>query len=199
MLELLIAAGADLNLESEWENGPYTVLDNATEETARFLLSRGVKLTPNVAARLGWIDELRQLLASDPALVHARGGDGQQPLHEAATVAIAETKLKFGHYNAESHPVHKAALQFKQNVEKRSNGQLKIEIYPNNTLGSPPEILEQINAKANKKTNQCQENDGFTPLAQNFFHRIEIGLDLPAVAVSTFSLSVLPGQAFTPS
>ncbi len=50
MLEVLIAAGADLNLKSEWENGPYTVLDNATEETARFLLSRGVKLTPNVAA-----------------------------------------------------------------------------------------------------------------------------------------------------
>src|SRR5207248_2316271 len=96
MLEALIAAGADLNLESEWENGPYTVLDNATEETARFLLSRGVKLTPNVAARLGWIDELRQMLASDPALVHARGGDGQQPLHEAATVAIADVLLDRG-------------------------------------------------------------------------------------------------------
>ena len=96
MLEVLIAAGADLNLESEWENGPYTVLDNATEETARFLLSRGVKLTPNVAARLGWIDELRQLLAADPALVHARGGDGQQPLHEAATVAIADVLLDRG-------------------------------------------------------------------------------------------------------
>jgi ankyrin repeat protein len=93
---VLIAAGADLNLESEWENGPYTVLDNATEETARFLLSRGVKLTPNVAARLGWIDELRQLLVSDPALVHARGGDGQQPLHEAATVAIADALLDRG-------------------------------------------------------------------------------------------------------
>ena len=60
-----------------------------------------------------------------------------------ATGASAETKLKFGHYNAESHPVHKAALQFKQNVEKRTNGEIKIEIYPNNTLGSPPEILEQ--------------------------------------------------------
>jgi hypothetical protein len=96
MLEVLIAAGADLNLKSEWENGPYTVLDNATEETARFLLSRGVKLTPNVAARLGWIDELRQLLDSDPSLVHARGGDGQQPLHEAATVAIADLLLDRG-------------------------------------------------------------------------------------------------------
>jgi ankyrin repeat protein len=96
MLEVLIAAGADLNLESEWENGPYTVLDNATAETARFLISQGVKLTPNVAARLGWIDELRHLLDADPALVHARGGDGQQPLHEAATVPIADLLLDHG-------------------------------------------------------------------------------------------------------
>lgn len=96
MLEALIAAGADLDLRSEWEHGPYTVLDNATEETARFLLSRGATLTPNVAARLGWIDELRQLLSSDPALVDARGGDGKQPLHEAATVAIADVLLDYG-------------------------------------------------------------------------------------------------------
>jgi ankyrin repeat protein len=96
MLEALIAAGADLNLKSEWEKGPYTVLDNATEETARWLLSRGVTLTPNAAARLGWIDELRQLLAADPTLVHARGGDGQQPLHESATVAIADLLLDHG-------------------------------------------------------------------------------------------------------
>ena len=66
------------------------------KKTARFLLSRGAKLTPNVAARLGWIDELRQLLAADPSLVHARGGDGQQPLHEAATVAIADLLLDLG-------------------------------------------------------------------------------------------------------
>lgn len=96
MLEVLIAAGADLNLKSDWANGPYTVLDNATEATARFLLSHGINLTPNVAARLGWIDELRQLLAADPTLVHARGGDGQQPLHEAATVAIADVLLDAG-------------------------------------------------------------------------------------------------------
>jgi ankyrin repeat protein len=96
MLDVLIAAGADLTLESEWENGPYTVLDNTTEETARLLLARGVKLTPNVAARLGWVDELRQLLAADQTLVHRRGGDGQQPLHEAATVAIADLLVDHG-------------------------------------------------------------------------------------------------------
>jgi ankyrin repeat protein len=96
MLELLIAAGADVNLKSDWENGPYTVLDNTTEETARFLLGRGVKLTPNAAARLGWRDELTELIHADPALVHARGGDGQQPLHEAKTVAIADFLLDHG-------------------------------------------------------------------------------------------------------
>lgn len=57
--------------------------------------------------------------------------------------AQTQTTLKFGHYNAESHPIHKAALQFKERVEQRTKGAVKIEIYPNNTLGSPPEILEQ--------------------------------------------------------
>ena len=31
ILETLIAAGADVNLKSDWPNGPYTVLDNANE------------------------------------------------------------------------------------------------------------------------------------------------------------------------
>lgn len=96
MLTTLIAAGADVSLKSDWQNGPYTVLDNATEETARFLLARGAILTPNVAARLGWLDELRTLVDADSALVHARGGDGQQPLHEARTVAIAGFLLDRG-------------------------------------------------------------------------------------------------------
>ena len=96
LLTTLIDAGADVNLKSDWENGPYTVLDNADEDTARFLLARGATLTPNVAARLGWLDELRTLVDADGALVHARGGDGQQPLHEAKTVAIADFLLDRG-------------------------------------------------------------------------------------------------------
>jgi ankyrin repeat protein len=96
MLDVLMAAGADVNLRSDWENGPYTVLDNATEDTARFLIARGATLTANVAARLGWLDDLRRLVTADPELVHARGGDGQQPLHEAKTVASAEFLLDHG-------------------------------------------------------------------------------------------------------
>jgi hypothetical protein len=96
MLAALVAAGADLNLKSDWENGPYTVLDNADEDSARFLLSQGAMLTPNVAARLGWFDDLRGFVDADAAAVHARGGDGQQPLHEAKTVAIADFLIDHG-------------------------------------------------------------------------------------------------------
>jgi ankyrin repeat protein len=96
LLTALIDAGADVNKKSDWEKGPFTVLDRADEHTARFLLERGAALTANVAARLGWFDELQRLVDADPALVHARGGDGQQPLHEAKTAAIADFLLDRG-------------------------------------------------------------------------------------------------------
>ena len=32
LLEVLLDAGADVNLKSDWENGPYTVLDSADED-----------------------------------------------------------------------------------------------------------------------------------------------------------------------
>jgi hypothetical protein len=96
MLAVLMAAGADINQKSDWENGPYTVLDNASEATARFLIAHGATLTANVAARLGWFDQLQTLVNANGAFVHARGGDGQQPLHEARTVAIADFLLDKG-------------------------------------------------------------------------------------------------------
>jgi len=96
LLTVLLDAGADVNLKSEWDNGPYTVLDRADAAIARTLLARGATLTPNVAARLGWFDELVRLVDADPSAVHARGGDGEQPLHEAKTVAIADFLLDRG-------------------------------------------------------------------------------------------------------
>jgi ankyrin repeat protein len=96
LLTVLIEAGADVTLRSDWQNGPYTVLDRADERTARFLLAHGAPLTPNVAARLGWLEDLEGLVGADPSLVHARGGDGQQPLHEAKTVAVADFLLDHG-------------------------------------------------------------------------------------------------------
>jgi tripartite ATP-independent transporter DctP family solute receptor len=65
-------------------------------------------------------------------------------LHGAAPGASAQVTLRLAHYAPENHPAHAAAKQFAARVEERTNGQVKIAIFPNNTLGSPPEQLEQV-------------------------------------------------------
>jgi tripartite ATP-independent transporter DctP family solute receptor len=52
-------------------------------------------------------------------------------------------QMKFGHFAADSHPGNLASKMFAEGVEKRTNGTIKVAIYPNNALGSPPEVLEQ--------------------------------------------------------
>lgn len=56
--------------------------------------------------------------------------------------------LRLAHYAAETHPLHKAALEFKKDVESGTEGKIKVEIYPNNTLGSTVEILENVRTGA---------------------------------------------------
>jgi tripartite ATP-independent transporter DctP family solute receptor len=59
-------------------------------------------------------------------------------------VVAQPIEMKFAHYTDEAHPAHLAAKQFAANVEKRTNGQVKIVIYPASSLGSPPEQCEQV-------------------------------------------------------
>ena len=61
-----------------------------------------------------------------------------------AMVQAAPVELKLSHFGAESHPSQAAAKMFAEGVEKRTNGQVKIVIYPNNALGDPPQVLEQV-------------------------------------------------------
>ena len=58
--------------------------------------------------------------------------------------ALAAVELKLGHFASDTHPCGIAAVQFKANVEKRTNGEVKIALFGNNVLGSPPEVLEQV-------------------------------------------------------
>ncbi|MFT4114316.1 ankyrin repeat domain-containing protein [Silvibacterium sp.] len=96
MVEALLDAGADINVRTRWWAGGFGVLDTASPTLAEYLISRGAVVDIHAAARLGKIDRVRELLAADPALVHARGGDGELPLHFAATVEIAELLLDHG-------------------------------------------------------------------------------------------------------
>lgn len=61
-----------------------------------------------------------------------------------STSVLAAVELKLGHFASDTHPCGIAAVQFKNNVEKRTNGEVKIALFGNNVLGSPPEVLEQV-------------------------------------------------------
>jgi ankyrin repeat protein len=96
MLDVLLDAGADLNAKSQWWAGGFGLLHSASPELAAYAIERGAIVDVHAAARLGLIDRLRELVEAGPDLVHARGGDGQTPLHFAATVEVAEYLLDHG-------------------------------------------------------------------------------------------------------
>src|SRR5262245_44223907 len=88
MLDVLLDAGADIDAKSQWWAGGFGLLHTANPELAAYAIERGAIVDVHAAARLGMFDRLRELVEADPALVHARGGDGQMPLHFASTVEI---------------------------------------------------------------------------------------------------------------
>jgi ankyrin repeat protein len=96
MLDALLEAGADINGRSRWWAGSFGLLDCAKPELAAYAIKRGATVTAHAAARLGMMDRLRELITANPTLVHARGGDGQTPLHFASTMQIAEFLLENG-------------------------------------------------------------------------------------------------------
>jgi ankyrin repeat protein len=95
MAEVLLDAGASIDQRSHWWAGSFGVLDH-DGPLRDFLIARGATVDAHAAARFGWVDSLRALLDADPTLVHARGGDGQTPLHFATTPEIADLLLARG-------------------------------------------------------------------------------------------------------
>ena len=65
------------------------------------------------------------------------------PLAYVSDSESAAIEMKLGHFAADSHPGNLASKMFAEAVEKRTSGAIKTLIYPNNALGSPPEVLEQ--------------------------------------------------------
>jgi ankyrin repeat protein len=96
LLDLLIAHGADLNIRTSWEKGGFGILEQVDPQHAPPLIARGARIDIFAAANLGMMAELVSLVASDRALVHAKGGDGKRPLHFARTVEIARFLLEHG-------------------------------------------------------------------------------------------------------
>jgi ankyrin repeat protein len=96
MIDALLDAGADINARTKWWAGGFGVLDGSGEKLTPYLIQRGAYVDIHAAARLGLFERLKELVEGDPALVHARGGDGQTPLHFASNVEIAGYLLDHG-------------------------------------------------------------------------------------------------------
>ena len=95
MIDLLLQAGADINQRSHWWAGSFGVLDG-DHGLAPFLIERGARVDVHAATRLSMTRELHAMIAAEAGLVHARGGDGQTPLHVAPSVEIAAYLLDRG-------------------------------------------------------------------------------------------------------
>jgi ankyrin repeat protein len=95
-IDVLLEAGADIRKRTDWWAGGFGVLDDSDPGLVEFLVERGAVVDAHAAARLGMMPKLRELLAADPGVVHAKGGDGQTPLHFASTVEVAEFLLENG-------------------------------------------------------------------------------------------------------
>ena len=70
---------------------------------------------------------------------------------EASAVTVTSTKkvtLKLAHPNPETHIFHKAALEFKKEVEAKSNGNITVNIFPANQLGGSKEIVQSVSLGA---------------------------------------------------
>ena len=96
MVDVLLEAGANINARSTWWAGSFGVLDHDNHDIAPYLIERGAIVDAHAAARHRMMDKLHELIDRDAALVHARGGDGQTPLHVASSIEVAEFLLDRG-------------------------------------------------------------------------------------------------------
>ena len=98
MVDVLLRHGANINQKSHWWAGGFHVLDDVGRAPwlASFLLGRGAEPEIHHAARLGLFEDVRRMVSENPAAIHARGGDGQLPLHYAQTVEMADFLLNRG-------------------------------------------------------------------------------------------------------
>ncbi|WP_111638504.1 TRAP transporter substrate-binding protein [Marinomonas shanghaiensis] len=81
----------------------------------------------------------------------------------SSSVSFAET-LKLSHNGDTKSPVHKALKFFADEVEEKTNGDLKVRVYPNGQLGTQRESLELLQSGAlDMAKSNASELESFDP------------------------------------
>lgn len=103
LIEVLLDAGANIDIKSSWWAGGTSALHHAAgsmlsydKELAEYLIERGATIDAHAAAGLDRSEKLAELIRENPEVVNAPGSDGMSPLHFAATRRIAELLLAHG-------------------------------------------------------------------------------------------------------
>lgn len=74
----------------------------------------------------------------------ASGGEAAASGNPAPSENPKIITLKIGHVEPEDRSTHVALLDFKKEVEEKSNGSIAIEIYPNGALGGDVQLTESV-------------------------------------------------------
>lgn len=87
-------------------------------------------------------------IALAASMVLGLSGCGSSGSAQTSDTATAENPmvLTLAHGLSESHTVHIAMTEFAEKVEERTDGRIKVEIYPNGQIGSENENMEQLMA-----------------------------------------------------
>lgn len=73
------------------------------------------------------------------------GSQGQTPQPAASEKKEGQKfTLKLGHHADEKQPFHLGAVKFAELVAQKTNGNVEIKVFPNNTLGSSRDLIEGI-------------------------------------------------------
>lgn len=91
---------------------------------------------------------------------------------DAEKKAKDEYVIKFAHVVSASTAKGKAAEKFKELLEERTDGQIKVEVFPDSQLGADREITEQM------QSGTIQMNAPFTGVLPSFVKQFEV-FDLP--------------------
>lgn len=103
LIQVLLDAGADIDVKSSWWAGGTSALQHATgsmlnydRELAEYLIQQGATIDAHAAAGLDMYETLAECIRENPEVVNTVATDGMSPLHFASTPRIAELLLTHG-------------------------------------------------------------------------------------------------------
>lgn len=80
-------------------------------------------------------------------------------------VSAADMTIKLGHLANESNIWHKASVKFGEELEALTNGRIKVEVYPNESLGKEMDLINGMQLGTADMTISGESLQNWAPMA----------------------------------